>query len=50
MTRCASCALGADYALSDLWLGADRSAINALSVRISQGMKLLGATTNGDRR
>jgi hemolysin activation/secretion protein len=40
--------LGADYALSDLWLGADRSAINALSVRFSQGMKLLGASTNGD--
>ena len=40
--------LGADYALSDLWLGADRSAINGLSVRFSQGMKLLGASTNGD--
>ena len=40
--------LGEDYALSDLWLGADRSAINALSVRLSQGMKLLGATTDGD--
>lgn len=38
---------GADYALSDVWLGAERSALNALSMRISQGMKLLGATTNG---
>jgi hemolysin activation/secretion protein len=38
---------GADYALSDTWLGADRSAINAVSVRVSEGMKLLGATTNG---
>ncbi len=38
---------GADYALSDVWLGAEHSAINALSARISQGMKLLGATTNG---
>jgi hemolysin activation/secretion protein len=38
---------GEDYALSDLLLGADRSAINALSVRLSQGMKLLGASTNG---
>jgi hemolysin activation/secretion protein len=37
----------ADYALSDIWLGADRSAVNALSVRVSEGMKLLGATTNG---
>ncbi|HEX3400109.1 MAG TPA: ShlB/FhaC/HecB family hemolysin secretion/activation protein [Acetobacteraceae bacterium] len=39
--------LGEDYALSDLLLGADRSAVNAVSVRLSQGMKLLGATTNG---
>ena len=39
--------LGIDYALSDLWLGAERSAINALWVRVSEGMKLLGATTNG---
>jgi hemolysin activation/secretion protein len=39
--------LGEDYALSDIWLGAERSAMNALSVRISEGMKLLGATTNG---
>ncbi len=39
--------LGADYALSDLWLGADRSAVNAVSVRMSQGLKLLGASTNG---
>ena len=41
--------LGEDYALSDLWLGADRSAVNALSVRMSQGMKLLGASTDGNR-
>jgi hemolysin activation/secretion protein len=40
--------VGEDYALSDLLLGADRSAINALSVRVSEGMKLLGATTDGD--
>ena len=40
--------LGADYALSDLWLGADRSAVNLLSVRISEGLKLLGASTNGN--
>ena len=42
--------LGADYALSDLLFGADRSAVNLLSLRISEGMKLLGATTNGDVR
>ena len=40
--------LGEDYALSDLWLGADRSAVNLLSVRISEGLKLLGASINGD--
>ncbi len=40
--------LGGDYALSDLWLGADRSAVNLLSVRISQGLKLLGASIDGN--
>lgn len=40
--------LGEDYALSDLWFGAAHSATNALSVRLSQGMKLLGASANGD--
>ncbi len=39
--------LGEDYALSDVWLGAEHSAINALSARISEGMKALGASTNG---
>jgi hemolysin activation/secretion protein len=39
--------VGTEYALSDLLLGTERSAINALSVRISQGMKLLGARTAG---
>jgi hemolysin activation/secretion protein len=39
--------VGEDYALSDLLLGTDRSAINTLTVRLSQGMKLLGATTDG---
>jgi hemolysin activation/secretion protein len=42
--------LGEDYALSDLLFGADHSAVNALSVRLSQGMKLLGATTDGISR
>ncbi len=36
-----------DYALSDLLLGADRSAINGVSLRISQGLPILGATANG---
>jgi len=38
---------GGDYALSDLWLGTDRPAENALTVRVSQGLPLLGAETNG---
>jgi len=42
--------LGGDYALSDLLFGPDHSAVNALSVRVSQGMKLLGATTDGIAR
>ncbi len=43
--------LGEDYALSDLWLGADAPAINALSVRLSQGHEASWArTTNGDAR
>ncbi len=48
MTRCASCGFGGDCALSDLWLGADRSAVNLLSVRIFGGLKLLGASINGN--
>ena len=39
--------LGEEYALSDLWLGGDRSAVDAVAVRVSQGLKLLGASTNG---
>jgi len=39
--------LGEDYAMSDLWLGADRPANNVVSVRLSQGLRLLGAETNG---
>ena len=38
--------LSAAYTLLDVCLGADRSAINEVSVRISEGMKLLGATTS----
>jgi len=39
--------LGADYALSDLWAGNDRPAVDGISARISKGMDILGATTNG---
>jgi len=38
---------GEDYALSDLWLGTDRPATNSLTFRISKGLGLLGAETNG---
>ena len=38
---------GEDYAMSDLWLGADRPAENSLTVRISQGLRALGAETSG---
>jgi len=40
--------LGVDYARSDLLLGNDRSAINAASFRVSQGLDILGATPDGD--
>ncbi len=40
--------LGADYALLDLLFGADRSAADGLSVRVSQGIPGLGATQYGD--
>jgi hemolysin activation/secretion protein len=41
---------GEDYALSDVWLGGDRSAINQASARISQGLPILGASTNPNAR
>ncbi len=41
---------GEDYALSDLLLGAERSAINQVSARISQGLPILGAATNPTAR
>jgi hemolysin activation/secretion protein len=37
----------ADYAMADLWLGGDRPATNFASARMSQGLNILGATTNG---
>jgi hemolysin activation/secretion protein len=39
--------VGEDYALSDLWLGTDRPALNALTVRLSQGLHALGAESDG---
>jgi hemolysin activation/secretion protein len=39
--------LGEDYAMSDLLLGAPRPANNVVSVRLSQGLRILGAETDG---
>jgi hemolysin activation/secretion protein len=36
--------LSADYAMTDLLLGADRSALNSVSARVSQGLQILGAS------
>jgi len=36
--------VGGDYALSDLWAGETRPAINGISVRVSHGIAALGAT------
>jgi hemolysin activation/secretion protein len=38
--------VGANYALQDLLAGADRSAINAVAVRVSQGLSGFGGTGN----
>ncbi len=40
---------GFDYVLSDIWAGDTRSAVNALSFRLSQGAKGLGAKTDQTR-
>ena len=39
--------LGEDYVLSDIWFGTDYSALNTVSVRASEGLRLLGASTTG---
>ena len=39
--------VGEDYAMSDLWLGAERPANNVVSFRMSQGLQILGAENNG---
>jgi hemolysin activation/secretion protein len=36
--------LAADYTLADLWLGAERAAVNFASLRFSQGVSALGAS------
>lgn len=38
--------LGADYAWSDRWAGADRQAVSLFAVRFSQGLPFLGASNN----
>jgi hemolysin activation/secretion protein len=38
---------GLDYALADQWLGDARNAVNVVSVRLSQGLPVLGATKRG---
>jgi hemolysin activation/secretion protein len=40
--------LAADYALLDTWLGANRSAVNDVTGRLSQGLQILGASKNDD--
>lgn len=39
---------GADYARQDTWLGANRSAVNSVSVRLSQGLPFIGASPEHD--
>jgi hemolysin activation/secretion protein len=39
--------IGAQYARSDLLLGDGRTAVNSVSVRLSQGLPWLGASANG---
>jgi len=40
--------IGADYALQDLLLGGDRTAVNTISARLSQGAPLLGGTSRNN--
>jgi len=41
---------GTDYARSDLLLGGDRGAVNAVSLRLSKGLEVFGASTDGGAR
>ena len=40
---------GADYALQDVWAGGDRTALNAVSLRVSHGLQGLGGSTDGQQ-
>ncbi|MGE0226059.1 MAG: ShlB/FhaC/HecB family hemolysin secretion/activation protein [Acetobacteraceae bacterium] len=40
--------LGVDYARLDTWFGDDRSGISSISLRASQGLDMLGASSNND--
>ncbi len=40
--------LGADYAVQDQLFGSERGAINAVSVRVSRGVPILGSSRQGD--
>lgn len=42
--------LGMDYVRQDNWLGAEFSAVNSASLRVSKGTPVLGASRNGDIR
>ena len=39
--------VGADYALSDIFAGGERPAVNAANLRLSKGLDILGASPNG---
>ena len=39
--------IGADYALSDLLLGGDRSAVNSAALRLARGLPYFGASADG---
>ncbi len=38
---------GADYVRDDIWLGAARNAVNAVTIRVSHGIDGLGSSANG---
>lgn len=40
--------LGGDYAWLDLWAGDARAATNSATLKVSQGLPMLGATPNGE--
>ena len=40
--------IGAEYAFEDLWAGGDRTAVNLVIARVSQGLPFLGGNSNND--